>query len=98
MQFTKVRIERVGKSWYFVDKQRNRSKFDQAIVDVTTLSGSHIEGYVVAVHGITPEDLSRMTATYNRQDLGIKSVHRLGRGPTLRRVRLMEGGGMEPVE
>lgn len=81
-------------SWCFVDSGGNKVKFDQAIVDATHVSTGSVSGYVASVHGISAEVVDLMPAR-SREDLGIKAVHSLGRGPTVRRVRLMPDGTIE---
>lgn len=92
----KVRAEFNGSSWAFVDQDRNHVAFDQAVMDATFVGRTAVEGYVVSVHGIPHEVAEAMPAKI-RQQLGIKAVHSLGHGPTIKRLRLMEGGAIERV-
>ena len=90
----KVRIEAHDGSWYFVDNNSHKIKFDQAVVDATHVSEKFVEGYVVAVHGVEQE-IAQYLDSKTLHTLGVGSVHRLGHGPTIRRVRLLEGATME---
>lgn len=89
-----VHMQYCGDSWCFVDAGGNKVKFDQALVDATRVSVDKVSGYVASVHGISAEVVDLMPAR-SREDLGIKAVHSLGRGPTLKRVRLMPNGSIE---
>jgi hypothetical protein len=93
---TKVRMECRNGTWAFVDSDNNKVDFDQAIVDATYIGKYTVEGFVVSVHGVDQE-IAQYLDSKTRQELGIKAVHSLGAGPTLRRVRLMQGGEIERV-
>lgn len=92
----KVRAEFNGVSWAFVDEDRNHVAFDQAIMDATYVGRTSVEGYVVSVHGIAHEIADNMPAKI-RQSLGIKAIHSLGHGPTIKRLRLSDGGQIERI-
>lgn len=94
----KVRAEFTNGSWAFVDMTNpsNRVRFDQALVDATYVGHTRVEGFVRSVHGVDLE-IAQHLESQLKLELGIAGVHRLGRGPTLKRVRLMEGGGIEQV-
>lgn len=94
----KMRAEYAQGSWSFMDPSnpQNRVKFDQALMDATHVNRTHIEGYVRAVHGVDLE-IAQYLDIRTKESLGIMAAHRLGRGQTLQRVRLMPDGTVEKV-
>ena len=94
----KVCAEFTNGSWAFVDmaNPNNRVKFDQALLDATFVGRSRAEGFVKSVHGIDME-IAQHLDSQTKIALGVTATHRLGRGPTLKRVRLCEGGVIEQV-
>lgn len=90
----KVCIRLIEGAWKFVDEDGNTVPFDQAIVDATYVSPERVDGYVVAVHGL-PMEVTQYLPLKTLSGLGVNATHRLGHGPTVRRVRLTEGGVME---
>jgi hypothetical protein len=90
----KVSMEYVSGTWQVIDGPTNRIKFDQAVVDITYSNRFRIDGFIISIHGVD-QTIAQYLSSEDRATLGIKAVHRLGQGPTLRRVRLMENGDIE---
>ena len=89
-----ARMEYYGNSWCFVEANGKKIKFDQALVNAVSVSPGRVDGYVVSVHGVLLED-TQMLDSRDRDRMGIRAVHALGKGPTLRRVRLMPDGSIQ---
>lgn len=91
-----VTMEYRNNTWNFIDPNGHRIAFEQALVDAKFQQANRVTGYVLSVHGVDQE-IAQLLDSRTRDTLGMKGIHSLGRGSTLRRLRLMPGGVVELV-
>ena len=91
----KFRLSFISNQWGVCSRDGSpRIPVDTAIVDVTYQSPNHIEGYIVAVHGLDQE-VAKYLDSQTLRDLGVGAQVR--RAPRLktRRAQLNADGSVE---